>query len=429
MELHERTATDLHDLVAGGAVAVQDVVDALVARIDALEHHLRAWTAVERGCADRGGAGPLHGVPVGIKDNIDTADLPTTYGSRQYAGHRPGEDAHAVALLRDAGGLVLGKTELPEFAAVQEPPPPTRNPHDPTRTPGGSSSGSAAAVAAGMVPVALGTQTTGSVVRPASFCGIFGFKPTFGSIATAGVRRITTSLDTVGVLARSVADVELLTGILAGTAPVAAPAAPRIGLLRTALWDAADPCTRDAMDAVAARIADAGADVEELELDPGAGALGEAAPCIQHVEMASLLADEPYDALADALRGMLDAGRATSPAAYAEAQDLVARWRPRVDERLRRHEAVLTPSVLGEAPGAETTGDPLFCRTWTLLGTPAMSMPLHRSPAGLPVGLQLVAPRGADAALLATARWVAERLLDDGRVAVVEPAAAQRDPG
>jgi Asp-tRNA(Asn)/Glu-tRNA(Gln) amidotransferase A subunit family amidase len=353
-----------------------------LARIEAREGELRAWAwldaeaALAQARARDADAprGPLHGLPVGVKDVIDTADMPTAYGSPVYEGHRPERDADCVAWLREQGAVILGKTVSTEFATYQ--PPVTVNPHDPDRTPGGSSSGSAAAVAAGMVPVAYGTQTAGSVIRPASFCGVVGFKPRHGWASTAGVKLLSARLDTLGTFGRTVADAARL----AGFEPAAAE--PRIAFCRTP-WVEEAPEVEDAARRVGAR---------ELELPPQFAGLPAAQEALMAHDVAHNLAPEyrdHRDGLSQVMREYIERGQAV-PAEEAEAGVALAAtcraaWPDGWD-------ALLVPAALGEAPlrSEGNTGDPLLCRAWTLLGVPAISVPGLTGPAGMPVGVQLV---------------------------------------
>jgi Asp-tRNA(Asn)/Glu-tRNA(Gln) amidotransferase A subunit family amidase len=427
----DRSATELADLVRRGEVTCEELTRTFLERIEDLDEQLGAWELVEPEVALRyareanamPSEAPMRGVPIGVKDIFDTADLPTAYGSPIYAGHRPAADAEAVRRLREAGAVVLGKTVTTEFAAVTTPAK-TRNPFDPERTPGGSSSGSAAAVAAGMVPGALGTQTAGSIVRPASYCGVFGYKPTFGLIGTRGMKHVARSLDTVGVFAGNVDDIELQARALGGYSSDAAPAAgpPRIAVIRTGRWEAAEAPIRAAVEDVADRLASAGAAVELLAVEPEFDELVDAAAVILQVEVAREHAEAQRahpGLLSDAVLELVERGRATPPDAHENALALTDRWRSRVDAILGGFSCALTPSVTGEPPARDTTGDPLFCRTWTLLGTPAISVPFARSATGLPLGMQLVAPRSADAQLLVATRWAAEVCLDGTRAGVI----------
>jgi Asp-tRNA(Asn)/Glu-tRNA(Gln) amidotransferase A subunit family amidase len=355
--------------------------------------------------AARAGEGALGGVAVGVKDIIDTHDMPTECGSGLLAGRRPHQDAAAVAAVRRAGGVVMGKTVTTEFAYFT--PGKTRNPHDPRRTPGGSSSGSAAAVAAGIVPLAIGTQTAGSIIRPAAFCGVVGFKPSFGRISRAGVQPFAESLDTVGGFARNVADVWLLVEVMAGEVLPASlePVRPaRVGLCRTADWEAASPETRAAVERAAEAFGRAGAEVREVELEAWAD-LQRAQRGIMASEAARVFAHfrrVAREGLSDALNALLEEGEAIAPGAYRGMLGEAARGA----EIFGEADVILTPSAIGEAPeGLSATGDPVFNRVWSLLGGPAVHLPTGRGPAGLPVGVQLVAAPGEDARLAAAALW------------------------
>jgi Asp-tRNA(Asn)/Glu-tRNA(Gln) amidotransferase A subunit family amidase len=423
-ELPSRSVTDLAGLLSSGELTALELATACLDAIAAREDELRAWVHIDRDqvlarareldavpAADRG---PLHGIPVGVKDIIDTADLPTEYGSPIYAGHRPATDAEVVTRLRAAGAVIVGKTVTTEFALFQAGP--TANPHDPTRTPGGSSSGSAAAVGAGTLPLALGTQTAGSVIRPASFCGIVGVKPTFGAIPTTGVKQCSPSLDTVGVFARDVDGAEVALQVLTGGLPAAAqrsaPDAIRIGFARTPEWEMMPAATRTLIENAVRRLSTR-LDVSEVDLPEQFVGLVEAQICVMYVEVSRSLAAERAehaDLLSAHLRGVLAAGD-RSTWAYQAAQAKVERCRTLLDTVFEPVDVLLAPSVLGEPPPLdEGTGDPLLCRAWTALGTPAVSLPGLTGPNGLPVGVQVIAPRGRDGLALAAAAQVAELL-------------------
>jgi Asp-tRNA(Asn)/Glu-tRNA(Gln) amidotransferase A subunit family amidase len=416
----------------GAAAAVRDgrvTSEALVAdcleRAAALEPTLHAWAHLD---ADRAleearrrdrepPRGPLHGVPVAVKDIVDTADQPTAYGSPIHAGHRPARDATAVARLREAGAVIVGKTVTTEFALFQ--PGPTTNPHDVTRTPGGSSSGSAAAVAAGVVPLAVGTQTAGSVVRPASFCGVLGAKPTFGAVPTDGVKPCSTTLDTVGVLGRDVTDVALALGVMAGDVAAFTPAElgdrPRVGFCRTPQWDQLEPSTRSILERAADRLA-AHVDLVEVDLPPHFAELVDAQRTIMGFEARRELARERTDhadQLSDQVRTYLDEAAALGDR-YADALALAGRCRAELPDLFADTPLLFAPSVLGEAPPLATTGDPLLCRSWTLLGTPTVAVPGLTGPSGLPLGTQVIAAPGDDATALAGAARLAELFAADG---------------
>ncbi|MEO8144119.1 MAG: amidase, partial [Betaproteobacteria bacterium] len=392
-------------------------------RIAARDGELAAWAYLDAQSAlaqaralDRQAAsGPLHGVPVGIKDIFDTADMPTEHGSPIYRGNRPRADAAAVTLLRQAGCVILGKTATTEFALIH--PASTRNPHNPAHTPGGSSSGSAAAVADHMVPLALGTQTGGSVIRPAAYCGVIGLKPSFGTINRSGVKQVSDTLDTVGLFANTVEDAALALNLLSGRrAPdfSAKVAAPRIGFARTSRWKDADDATRAALESAAKRLASAGADVSDAPLPAAAEALFEEHGPIMNFEAARALAWEQAQhrqAISAVLLGRLDAGRAVSREQYDSAMRTARDARRQFADLMRGFDLLLTPSAPGEAPiGLTSTGGSQFNRVWTLLGVPCITLPWGSGSNGLPLGIQLVAGIDQDTALLAHAQWVAGAL-------------------
>lgn len=360
--------------------------------------------------------GPLHGLPLGVKDIFDTCDGPTEYGSPIYAGHRPRADAACVALARDAGGIVLGKTMTTEFATYT--PTATTNPRNVAHTPGGSSSGSAAAVADEMVPLALGTQTAGSVIRPASYCGVVGYKPSFGLIARAGVKLLAESLDTVGVFARTVEDAALLVGALSGRASlIALPGVdglPRIGICRTHDWARADAAVAEALARAEQVLAAGGATVVTLDLPDVFAALGDAHDAIYGYETARGLAHERRthaEQLSPRLREALDRGAAVEADRYDRACRKAAECRRRLPDVIGDCDVLLAPSATGEAPpGLETTGSPVLNRVWTLLHAPCVNVPAGLGPGSLPIGLQAVGRFGDDARTLAAAAWIEARL-------------------
>lgn len=353
--------------------------------------------------------GALFGVPLGVKDVIDTHDWPTEYGSPIYRGHQPRIDAPVVAIARAAGALVFGKTVTTEFATF--PPGPTANPHDAAHTPGGSSSGSAAAVAAGFVRVALGTQTTGSVIRPAAFCGVVGYKPSFGTLSRIGVKAISDEFDTVGAFATTVADAAGLVAALAQRPELSSEdgRAPKIAFCRTPQWDAALPATQALFERVAKELED------EVELPPPFAGLAEAQRVIWEYEMARCLADEHRrhrESIREPLRSQLDAGWAAPFEAYDRMRTLARRCRRLLTDALGDFDALVVPAATGEAPrGLEATGDPVFNRIWSLLHGPALTVPCGKGPGGLPLGLQVVGRIGDDARTLACARWVERHLV------------------
>ncbi len=415
------SAAALAAAIREGRLTAERATAACLARIEAREGEVRAWEWLNADRALRlarardaeAPRGPLHGVPVGIKDLIDTADMPTAYGSPIHAGHRPARDAWIVARLAEAGAIPLGKTVTTEFATFQ--PGKTRNPHDPGRTPGGSSSGSAAAVAAGMVPLALGSQTVGSVVRPAAFCGVAGWKPSRGALPLDGVKPLAPSFDALGGFARGLADLALWWHALTDAA-IARPAErpPRIALVRTPHWEAAEPAARAALEEAADRLSRAGAEVSDTALGPGTlDGLAEAQDTIFAAEAVRALAPEwreRRDALSDKLRAVLARGEATDGEALAEARARAEAGRTAMAALLSDWDLALAPAAPGEAPTPETTGDPAFNRIWTLLLGPCLALPMGRGPAGLPLAVQLAGAPGRDDAFLADALW-AERAL------------------
>jgi Asp-tRNA(Asn)/Glu-tRNA(Gln) amidotransferase A subunit family amidase len=366
-------------------------------------------------CAGRPDTPPRRGLVLGVKDVFDTADQPTEYGSPIYAGHRPRADAAVVAMLRVAGATLLGKTVTTELAVYH--PGPTANPHRVAHTPGGSSSGSAAAVACGMVDVALGTQTAGSVIRPAAYCGVLGFKPTFGTVATAGVKPVAPSLDTVGWFARDVATLDALRVALTGRRPASltGDTAPRLALVRTGRWAHAADDARAAVEEAARLASAAGATVVEVALPDAFDRLAADQPTVMAYELARSFAWEWFhhrDRLSTSLQDLIARGLATDPDDYDDVRARAALARATVgDEVFGDADALLTLSVAGEAPaGLASTGDPQFARLWTLLGLPAVSVPGLTGATGLPVGVQLVGRANRDADLLGTAGWLARVL-------------------
>ena len=415
---HTLNAWEAAAAIAAGTLTSEALVRDCLERIDARDPAIAAWTHLDSEQAlaqarDRDqtpASGPLHGVPVGVKDIIDTADMPTTYGSPIYAGHQTAWDAACVALLRQAGAVIMGKTVSTEFAMYE--PGKTANPHNPAHTPGGSSSGSAAAVAAEMVPLALGSQTAGSIVRPASFCGVVGYKPTHGDFSLAGIKLLSQTLDTLGGFARCVQDLALLRAVLMGSPPqlTALAEPPRIGLCRTPQWPQATPATQEAVETAARRFADAGARVDEVTLPAEVDGLVEAQTTVQIFEGVRCCAYEltqRRDQLSASTQQLLGPGERLSYAEYKAALHLAETCRAALLAVFTTHDVLLVPSAPGEAPaGLGATGNPLFNRMWTLLHTPVVSLPGLSGPQGLPVGVQAVGPLGGDDDLLAAAAWM-----------------------
>jgi Asp-tRNA(Asn)/Glu-tRNA(Gln) amidotransferase A subunit family amidase len=350
-----------------------------------------------------------------VKDLFDTTDLPTAYGSPVYAHHRPVADAASVTLCREAGAVVLGKTVTTEFAYFT--PGPTVNPHNALHTPGGSSSGSAAAVADHLVPLALGTQTAGSIIRPAAYCGVVGYKPSLGRVVGAGVKSLSPTLDVIGSFGRGVEDAALLGAVLTGDPRLRElnnHGTLRIGLFPSPSWPQADADTRQAWDTATQALARNSDACQDVPMPQDFGELIQLQKDVMTFEMARSLSFERLrhrEALSPALLALLDAGMAIGGAQHAANLQRTADWRLRIDALFERHDVLLTPSTTGAAPeGLAATGDPLFCRSWSLLGLPAVHLPLIRNARGLPVGLQLVGRMGEDHKLLAAARRIHERL-------------------
>jgi len=439
MEPFELTAAAAAAALRNGELSAQDLVKSCLERISALEETVGAWTHLDPGYAleqaqraDRlrgeGGAlGPLHGLPVGIKDIFDTRDMPTENGTPLNAGRAPGEDATVVALLREAGAVIMGKTVTTELAVYA--PGKTRNPHNPAHTPGGSSSGSAAAVAAGMVPLAVGSQTNGSVIRPAAYCGVHGFKPSRGRISRHNVLAQSRPLDTVGLFARSVEDLALIGDCvmayddrdpdmrpaarpqLAETACQDPPLDPVFAFVKSPVWDQAEDATREAFAELTGLLGEACDEVALPEVFDGAVAWHRS---IMYADLAKSFAGlyaRGKDQLSPILRGMIEEGQTVLAMDYNAALDWIAVLNAGLEQVFERYDAILTPATTGEAPaGLEATGSPVFCTLWTLCGLPAVSLPLLEGPSGLPLGVQLVGRRGDDARLLRSARALAGRI-------------------
>ena len=410
--------------IAQGKITAEALVRSCLERIEAREPIVRAWTFLDpdaairqaRACDRTTPAGPLHGVPIGVKDIIDTADMPTEYGSPIYSGHRPGRDATCVARVRAAGAIILGKTVSTEFAYTS--PVKTRNPHDPKHTPGGSSSGSAAAVGDFMVPLALGTQTGGSTLRPAAYCGAFAFKPTYGRIDLGGVKPLAPSFDTIGLIARSVDDLALLNAVLGGEPPRRATIArrhrPRIGFCRTPFWKQAEKATRRALADAVTALREAGAVVEDVALPKAVREMGDGHDLIMSVE-APLAFVREYEKhrkrLGRNLRQSIERGFTIPPEEVQRVRRAQMVSAIAVDRMFDRYDALLTPSSPGEAERGDTVGSAVFNRLWTAMHLPCITLPSSRGPNGLPVGVQLVGRSGGDRELLGLARRVARWLI------------------
>jgi Asp-tRNA(Asn)/Glu-tRNA(Gln) amidotransferase A subunit family amidase len=414
--------------IEAGDLSSEQLVRACLDRIAAREDAVAAWIRIDadgalvqaRARDSEAPRGPLHGVPVAIKDVIDTADLPTGYGSPIYDGHRPAIDAECVAMLRRAGAVILGKTVSTEFAAIT--PGKTANPHNPAHTPGGSSSGSAAAVADRMVPLALGTQTVGSTIRPAAYCGIVGFKPSYGTFGLRGVLPQAPSLDTLGLFGRSVDDIALLADVLIGAedafsaAPLSAP--PRIAICPSPHWPQAAPETIAAMAGAEDRLAAAGAEIGRVDLPPQFDDALDAQWAILKFEIARTLMPEREnnaDGLSAGLTAIIDDGLKMTVGEYRNALSLAARCRVDIAPCFEAYDLLLTPSAASEAPeGLTTRTDLLFQRLWTVLHLPCLTLPVFTGRLGLPVGVQLIGRFGRDRAFLQAAAWCERILVPDG---------------
>jgi Asp-tRNA(Asn)/Glu-tRNA(Gln) amidotransferase A subunit family amidase len=435
-DLHLLSASEAARLIREGRITSVELVEACLAQIEAREPQVQAWHYLDRAYAlaqaeraddaHKAGRphGPLHGVPVGIKDVFDTRDMPTENGCALHAGRTPRDDARAVSLLREAGAVILGKTVTAELAYYT--PGKTRNPHDPARTPGGSSSGSAAAVAAGMVPLALGTQTNGSTIRPAAFCGIYGYKPTHGLISRSHCLRLSRKLDHVGLFARTLEDLALMGEAqmrfdeddedmrpaaplpLARVLAEAPPVEPRLAFAKTPVWSQAEAATQEAF----AELADAlGAKAQAVDLPDYFAEAWPVHKTIMEADMAHNLRREfekGREKLSPAMQQAIERGRATTAKDYLAAQELARALEAALGEIAFAYDAILTPAAAGPAPIGTATGNPAFATLWTLTGVPAVSLPLLADEKGLPMGVQLVARRGDDARLLRTARWLTD---------------------
>jgi Asp-tRNA(Asn)/Glu-tRNA(Gln) amidotransferase A subunit family amidase len=446
-DLVELTATEAAAEIARGAVSAEQYVRACLDRIQSRErdvqafvhldpeHALKQARALDAHRASGRPIGPLHGVPVAIKDIFDTADYPTEFGSPTHAGRRPQADCAAVARLRAAGAVIIGKAVTTEFAYFH--PGKTRNPHDLSRTPGGSSSGSAAAVAAGMVPLAIGSQTNGSVIRPAAFCGVYGMKPGHGLISRAGALILSRALDHIGPFARTLDDLALILDVLAGfdpadpdTRPYAAPAfravaakeppaPPTFAFVRTPMWDKADADARRKIEQAAKELG-----AIDVDLPGDYRAAWEAHRVIMATDMAHNLGDNlDKGEVSDKFRDLVTEGRKTTAVQYLAALRDARRYAEGLSDIFNRADAIVTLSTRGVAPVGSATGDPMFCTFWTLTGMPALNMPVLTGEGGLPLGLQLVGDRGYDERLLRTAQVALGKLGMSGRSAKATPAA------
>jgi amidase len=434
---NQLSATEAALRLADRSLSAETLLRDCLAQIDAREPEILAWQHLARDAAlaraqalDRGAhSGMLHGLPIGVKDLIATADMPTGYGSAIYAGHQPANDASCVALARAAGAVILGKTVTTELATVQ--PNGTRNPHRPSRgadagvvhSPGGSSQGSAAAVAAHMVPLALGTQTAGSLIRPASYCGVVAYKPTFGLISRIGAKPVSDSLDTLGTLARTVPDAALLAAALSGrhnllVKPLADTLSRplRVGLCRTFEWAQADADSQAVLTKAFAQLQASSQNFTAswLDLPADFAHLVQAQTHIQLVEQAQSFAFERlhhHALLSPRLQAIMAAGLQVTVDQYDAAVAWVARCRGQLTDIFSQVDVLLCPSATGAAPaGLDQTGDPVFGRHWTALQTPSVNIAVGAAANGMPVGLQVVGPVWGDALTLAAAHGLHEAL-------------------
>ncbi len=424
MELNRLTAMDASGMIARREISSTELMAATIERITQRDNVVGAWECFDPESAlskakelDRiPPRGPLHGIPVAIKDIIDTVDLPTSYGSSIYSGNRPAWDASCVALIKACGGIIPGKTVTAELATFA--PGKTTNPHNSAHTPGGSSSGSAAAVADCMVPLAIGTQTAGSVIRPASYCGTVGYKPTYGWINRVGTKVVSETLDTLGIFARTVEDAALLGSVLTGRRLLPGPKLPgiqpRIGFCRTYEWPYAAEESILAFENAWEEMRKAGVQTREVVLPEKFRNLASMQADIQACEAAMSLAFE-YTThkrlLSSKLVDLIAAGKAVSVESYDSALKHAAKCRKQLKTLFKDIDIIVTPSAPGEAPkGLSSTGDPIFNRIWTLLHVPCVNIPAYIGPNGLPVGIQAVGKSGDDRRMLAAAGWIMKRL-------------------
>lgn len=421
--LHELSLHGLAARLREGTTTSAAIVEDCFDRIEAREAAVGAWQHIDREAAlamaaRRDGVEPksrLHGIPIGLKDIVDTSDMPTTYGSPIYAGHRPKEDAICVQRLRAAGAVILGKTVTTQFA--HRTPGKTANPHNPGHTPGGSSSGSAAAVADRMAPLAFGTQTGGSVIRPAAYCGVVGFKPSYGWTDFTGVKPLSASFDTLGYYVRSLDDLPIVHDIL-GTQHLPGADAddetrPAFALCRTPAWSQAEPAAQALLEDVAKRLSAAGAPVRDLDLPPPFARIYDAHTTLMQFEMARHLAREAaehWDMVSRPTQSFIEAGRNCPDDKAAQARFTLDGSRKEF-ARLLGDDVVVTLSAPGEAPkGLESTGETTFNRFWTALYVPCLHLPVDTGPQGLPLGVTLSARIGHEARVVSAGRWAAGKL-------------------
>lgn len=413
MDLIDLTAREAAQLIRDREISATELTRACLERIAARDDLVHAFVhcdpdfSLEQArLADSTPArSPLHGIPFAVKDVIDTRDFPTERGTPVHRGRRPASDARCVTLMREAGGVLLGKVVTTEYAMFT--PNATRHPLNPAHTPGGSSSGTAAAVADRMVPLAFGNQTAGSLIRPAAFCGVFGLKPTHGTTDGSGILPLQPYFDTLGYMARGIGDLQDFHSIVRGANEIAAwPSGPRpkIGICHTHQWEFAEPATRELLTQTASQLSDRGFTVEAFELPPAYADLVGLHRRILYRGIADSLNEDFARAsaqMSDGLRDVIAEGRACSDQRYADDRTTADRYRATVNDCFGDCHALLCPSAPGEAPAGIATGDPVFQVSWTLLGVPCLNLPLGTGPQGLPLGLQLIGRRHADAGLMA----------------------------
>jgi Asp-tRNA(Asn)/Glu-tRNA(Gln) amidotransferase A subunit family amidase len=428
-EFFRLTASEARRRISAHTLTAEALVKSCLERIAAREPRTHAWAFLDPDEAIRQARkldrarrplGALHGIPIGIKDIIDTANMPTQYNSVIYRGHQPNRDADCVARLRKAGAIILGKTETSEFAYTA--PAPTRNPHNIGHTPGGSSSGSAAGIADFMVPLALGTQTGGSTIRPASYCGVFAFKPSYRRISVRGVKSVAASYDTLGLFARSIEDLTLLNAVLRAEPirpPRARPAAGlRIGYCQTPFWNKAERSTRSAMRQTVQTLRKAGIAVRDVDLPSDVVELSAGFNVIQAVEASWALGREYREhkkLLSGAMRRLIERGLAADADIVQHIREIHVRCLFAVDRIFDRYDALLTPAAPGEPGKGNAVGDNEFNRIWTALHLPCLAIPTITGPNGLPVGIQLVGRRNTDNALLSIGETIVRARSDHER--------------
>lgn len=414
------TASEAVEQLERGALSAEALLRSCLERITERNDTLRAWAYLAGEQAMQAArradsvprSGLLHGIPVGVKDVIDTADMPTAYGSPIYTGSRPPVDATCVSLARHAGAIVIGKTASTEFAYRH--PSACTNPHNSGHSPGGSSSGSAAAVADHMIPLAIGTQTSGSVIRPAAYCGVHAIKPGYGELSFAGVRHLSESLDTLGCMARSIEDLALFSAVLQMVKyhPVGdgLTRAPHLAVYRSDYWEDAQPAARRQFDAGLACLARHGATLTEIS-NPGRDkALLDACWTVTKFEAGRVFMHEwqhHRDRMSQAAQSLVTDARAIGLSAYHAAVVALQTGREQLCAQLAPFDATITLSSVGEAPiGLHDTGPVLFNYLWTLAWTPALNLPLMTGDSGLPIGLQVIGSRHGESSLLSTGRWI-----------------------